>query len=85
MKQNMKVAVASLIGGLLVHTALTACGNGKPASAQTASCTQWQVAWVNGVQGTLAADGTGTPGTLPTGWEPISWIGSGTFVRRCAP
>jgi hypothetical protein len=92
MKSAVKVAVASLVGGLAVHGALTACGGsgGGSANAQSSpSCSAWQVAVVDDViVGLILSDGTPSgpgPTTVPAGWEPFGLYGQSPLVRRCAP
>jgi hypothetical protein len=83
MKRKLSVALASLVGALLVHLALVACGSTggsvTPASAQTATtCTTWHVAGYF-YSATGFAYGENFPSdtvfaeqALPAGWEPMS-------------
>ena len=81
-KASIRVGIWSMVGGLVVHLALTACGSGQSANASPTSCNAWQVTVENG---------SGNPYVITPGWEPFAWIpGNNGYpdqiaVRRCAP
>ena len=88
MKPSAKLFLATLVGGLVVHGALAACGGGpSSADAQSTptSCATWQV-----MAESLPVDGYGaiTAGAtlvVDAGWEPFSTTGDFVVLRQCAP
>jgi hypothetical protein len=84
---KVSIAVGSIVGALILHAVLVACGSSSASSAipnanagQGSACGTWQISRhytpdVATTQHFMGGDfpaGLATPTTLPAGWEPIS-------------
>ena len=92
MSARFSLVCGSLVGAVVVHLVLVACGSssgsGTGVAVAQSTCQQWQYAtWADTTPG---AASTTAPRAVPPGWEPAGFafaFGSGTptvALKRCA-